>query len=157
MVGEVYYLSLLNLCRDASVCTTRATVDCSFTLGSGDVVAYSRSKLGNLLQLRRIGLWNALRLDRALKASYDGNWGSFLSRHRLDETNAAVSMLNAQLSWVLSASRTAVEGTPAASILGYARGLTLSLKTCLVGSRNFVSRITPSIGALERALSLIHI
>jgi predicted NAD/FAD-binding protein len=62
-------------------------------------------------------------------------------------------MLNAQLSWVLSASRTAVEGTPAASILGYARGLTLSLKTCLVGSRNFVSRITPSIGALERALA----
>ena len=35
MVGEGYYLSLLNLCRDASVRTTRATVDCSFTLGSG--------------------------------------------------------------------------------------------------------------------------
>ena len=153
MVGEGYYLSLLNLCRDASVCTTRATVDCSFTLGSGDVVAYSRSKLGNLLQLRRIGLWNALRLDSALRSSYDGSWGSFLSRHRLDETNAAVSMLNAQLSWVLSASRTAVEGTPSKSILEYARGLALSLKTCLVGSRNFVSRITPSIGALERALA----
>ena len=29
----------------------------------------------------------------------------------------------------------------------------MSLKTCLVGSRNFVSRITPSIGALERALA----
>ena len=27
------------------------------------------------------------------------------------------------------------------------------MKTCLVGSRNFVSRITPSIGALERALA----
>ena len=51
MVGEGYYLSLLNLCRDAAVSTTRATVDCSFTLGSGAVVAYSRSKLGNLLQL----------------------------------------------------------------------------------------------------------
>ena len=38
-------------------------------------------------------------------------------------------------------------------ILGYARGLALSLKTCLVGSRNFVSRVTPSIGALERALA----
>ena len=29
----------------------------------------------------------------------------------------------------------------------------MSLKTCLVGSRNFVSRVTPSIGALERALA----
>ena len=58
-------------------------------------------------------------------------------------------MLNAQLSWVLPASRTAVEGTPSKSILDYARGLALSLKTCLVGSRNFVSRITPSIGALN--------
>jgi predicted NAD/FAD-binding protein len=153
MVGEGYYLSLLNLCRDASVCTTRATVDCSFTLGSGAVVAYSRSKLGNLLQLRRIGLWNALRLDRALKASYDGSWGAFLSRHRLDHTNPAAAILNAQLSWVLSASSTAVAGTPAGSILDYARGLALSLKTCLVGSRNFVSRVTPSIGALERALA----
>jgi len=153
MVGEGYYLSLLNLCRDASVCTTRATVDCSFTLGSGAVVAYSRSKLGNLLQLRRIGLWNALRLDSALRSSYDGSWGAFLSRHRLDDRNPAVAILNAQLSWVLSASNRAVEGTPAGSILDYARGLALSLKTCLVGSRNFVSRVTPSIGALERALA----
>ena len=139
MVGEGYYLALLNLCRDASVRTTRATVDCSFTLGSGAVVAYSRSKLGNLLQLRRIGLWNALRLDSALRSSYDGSWGAFLSSRHLDDRNPAVSMLNAQLSWVLSASRTAVEGTPSKSILDYARRLALSLKTCLVGSRNFVS------------------
>ena len=33
MVGEGYYLALLNLCRDASVRTTRATVDCPSRLG----------------------------------------------------------------------------------------------------------------------------
>lgn len=152
MLGEGYYTSLLRLCRDARVATTRARVDCSFTTGE-DVIAYSKSRLGNLGQLRRVGLMNALRLDRALRCTSKGSWGSFLNSHDLKDANPAVALLNAQLSWVLSASYEAVRHTPAAAILEYVRGLSLSLKTCVAGGRNHVVRITPSIRALERALS----
>jgi len=152
MLGEGYYASLLKLCRDARVATTRARVDCSFTNGE-DAIAYSKSRLGNLGQLRRVGLRNALRLDRALRCTSKGSWGAFLKSHDLHDASPAVALLNAQLSWVLSASYEAVRATPAAAILEYVRGLSLSLKTCVAGGRNHVVRITPSIRALERSLS----
>ena len=111
----------------AQVSTVRARVDCSFSnVVDGRVVAYSASRWRNVVELAPF--WrSAVALSRALGARDaphgSSSWRAWKTAAGLRDGDPAVRALDAQLSWVLSASLDTVDATPAAPILAYARGL----------------------------------
>lgn len=139
--------------------TVPARVDCSFADGSRRVLRYSRSRLANALELLTVAA-SAARLDAALRygpddaEAPDDGWGAWKERRGLDSSDPCVRALDAQLSWVLSAANGTVDGTPAAPILRYARGLGLGVASCVLpGRSNDVVRVSPSVRALQEALA----
>ena len=171
MVGRGYYDTVDGLCAALGVPTVPARSDCCFSgepppaSGSGRApfaLFAERSLRRNACTALRHARAGA-RFDAALYANdeVEGEcFGRWLERHGYAlgdgcvdaASDAPMWALAGQLSWVLSCSYDQVQGSPAAIILGFCRGLGLGLRAMMRPRRGIV-RVDPSIDALQLALA----